>query len=63
MKNERNIDNSAYHEQSAYLKRLHENYEATKSSVFSEEDCKNFIENAPNNSFLPMKVRKFFIHK
>lgn len=51
-----NIDVSKYFKLISFLKRQNENYKAKKSLVFTNEEVKRFLNNAPDEIFLPAKV-------
>lgn len=55
------VDISKYKKLKTFLKRSSENYIAKKSKVFTEENVKQFLENAPNEIYLATKVMKSII--
>lgn len=52
-----NVDVAKYHRLIAFLKRQHVGYEAKKSSIFSRDEIDKFLQNAPDDTFLIIKVR------
>lgn len=55
------IDISRYKKLKSLLKRSSDNYVAKKSKIFTEENVKHFLENAPNEIYLATKVVKIII--
>lgn len=53
-----NVDISKYQKLRAFLKRQSDGYRAKKSKVLSEEHIQKFILEAPDDTFLTIKVRK-----
>lgn len=56
-----NIDISRFKKLKTLLKRSSEKYVAKKSKVFTEENIKQFLENAPDEIYLATKVIKLII--
>lgn len=51
-----NIDIGQYKKVIAFLKRKNDNYQPKKSNTLTAENVKNFLENAPDDIFLLLKV-------
>ena len=53
------IDISKYSKLIMFIKRCGENYQPTKSKIFTKEEIYKFIIEAPDDTFLMLKVSQF----
>lgn len=56
------VDISSYSSLSAYLKVASQDYEPKQARIFTEEEMQRFLDSAPDDLWLDVKVSSLFIY-